>query len=432
MSGCRVAQRGREVGRIHACVLVTLLAGFLLLLLGTAAQAQAEAVNGTIRDQDDQPLESVEMVVRDSSGNEVGRTTTDADGQWRVELPGPGEYEIELLVETLPEGVSLRESARNPITLEIRAGGERAVLFSMGEAAVGQGFWPRFLNRSVSGIKVGLIIAMASVGLSLIFGTTKLINFAHGELVSLGAITAWFLNVSAGLHLVVAALVAVAISMAVGGFLEAGIWRRLRARGVRGFQFLVLTIGLSLLAQSLLRIWFGSDFKRYADYAFMRESDFGPISVSIRDLIVMLLSTAVLVAVAIMLKRSRIGKAMRATSDNRDLAEASGIDVNRITVVVWGLGAGLAALGGIFLGILINVQYLMGFQLLLLMFAAVILGGLGTAFGAMVGGLMVGYISEVSTLWLLPDLKTVWALVVLVLVLLLRPQGILGVRERFG
>jgi neutral amino acid transport system permease protein len=147
---------------------------------------------------------------------------------------------------------------------------------------------------------------------------------------------------------------------------------------------------------------------------------------------VMILSAIVLVAVASVLKYARIGKAMRAMADNMDLAESSGIDVGRISVIVWASGAGLAALGGVFLGVVVNIQYLMGFQLLLLMFAAVILGGLGSAYGAMIGGLVVGYISEVSTLWLRPELKTVWALIVLVAVLLFRPQGILGLRDRIG
>lgn len=123
---------------------------------------------------------------------------------------------------------------------------------------------------------------------------------------------------------------------------------------------------------------------------------------------------------------------MRAVSDNVDLAESSGVDVERVVRLVWAVSVGLAAIGGVFLGLVTNVQYLMGFQLLLLMFAAVILGGLGSAYGAMVGGLVVGIVSEVSTVWLRVELKSVWALIVLIIVLLVRPQGILGIRERVG
>jgi neutral amino acid transport system permease protein len=133
-----------------------------------------------------------------------------------------------------------------------------------------------------------------------------------------------------------------------------------------------------------------------------------------------------------MLTRTRLGKAMRAVADERDLAESSGIDVQRVILAVWILGGALTGIGGIFLGIIESVDYLMGFRLLLLMFAAVTLGGLGSAYGAMVGGLIVGLVSEVSTVWFSSQIKYVWALLVLVVILLVRPQGILGRRERIG
>jgi neutral amino acid transport system permease protein len=425
--------RSDRMGRVGAVVLVVAMAVATLVSAATGAVAQdTPAYTGTLTDADGDPIVGAVIIVRDLDGAEIVTATTDDNGEWRAVVPSAGEYEVELDIGTLPEGVTLREGARNPTQIAVRTGQERQLLFPTTEGAARAGAWGSFLNRSLTGLKVGLILAMASVGLSLIFGTTKLINFAHGELVTFGAIVAWFINVSAGIHLVPAAILAVGVGALLGAGLETGMWARLRKRNVRGFQFLVLTIGLSLLAQNLLRVWFGSDFKRYAQYAFQRETQFGPVSISARDLAVMALSAIVLVAVASLLKYARIGKAMRAIADNPDLAESSGINVNRINVIVWAFGAGLAALGGVFLGVVVNIQYLMGFQLLLLMFAAVILGGLGSAYGAMIGGIVVGYISEVSTLWLRPELKTVWALVVLIAVLLLRPQGILGMRERIG
>jgi branched-chain amino acid transport system permease protein len=146
----------------------------------------------------------------------------------------------------------------------------------------------------------------------------------------------------------------------------------------------------------------------------------------------MALSTVILFAVAVGLSRTRTGKAMRAVSDDIDLAESSGIDVRRVFLFVWIGGGALAATGGIFLGTVDSVQYEMGFRLLLLMFASVILGGLGTAYGAMLGSLVVGLVTEVSTLWVSPELKLVFALAALIIVLLVRPQGILGSRERVG
>jgi branched-chain amino acid transport system permease protein len=133
-----------------------------------------------------------------------------------------------------------------------------------------------------------------------------------------------------------------------------------------------------------------------------------------------------------MLTMTRLGKSMRAVADNRDLAESSGIDVERVILSVWVLGGALTAVGGVFLGVIESVDYLMGFRLLLLMFAGVVLGGLGSAYGAMLGGLVVGFVSEVSTVWFSSQIKYVWALLVLIIILLVRPQGILGRRERFG
>jgi neutral amino acid transport system permease protein len=144
------------------------------------------------------------------------------------------------------------------------------------------------------------------------------------------------------------------------------------------------------------------------------------------------LSLLVLAGVALMLQRTRTGKAIRAVSDNRDLAESSGIDVSRVILNVWLLAGGLAALGGVFFGLAQLVSWDMGFKLLLLMFAAVILGGLGTAYGVIAGSLVVGIVAQVSTIWFPVELQNAWALLVLILVLLVRPQGIFGQRERVG
>jgi len=138
------------------------------------------------------------------------------------------------------------------------------------------------------------------------------------------------------------------------------------------------------------------------------------------------------VLVALMLQRTKIGKAMRAVSDNRDLAASSGINVDRVVLVVWALGGGLATLGGVLLGLSDGVSWDMGFRLLLLMFAGVTLGGLGTAYGALLGSLVVGIFVQVSTLVIPSDIKYVGGLLLLIVILVIRPQGILGARARIG
>jgi branched-chain amino acid transport system permease protein len=291
----------------------------------------------------------------------------------------------------------------------------------------------RFLRLSVEGLRFGLIIAMCAIGLSLIFGTTGLTNFSHGEMVTFGALIAYFFNVTVGWHMLVAGAAAVFVAVLMGSGLDAAFWRPLRNRGTGLIAMLVISIGLSILLRYIYNFQFGGLTRTYRQYALQREGlEIGPVTIVPRDLIGMGLSIVVLVGVALFLQRTRMGKAMRAVSDNRDLAESSGVNVDRVINFVWASGAGLAALGGILQGLSAQVSWQMGFQLLLLMFAGVTLGGLGTAFGALVGSLVVGMVMEISTLYIPSEFKTVTALAILIIILVVRPQGILGQAERVG
>jgi neutral amino acid transport system permease protein len=406
----------------------------------TTAPGPPLGVGGTIRVQGE-PVEDATVTVTDAAGAEVGEATTDAEGMWQVPVPAAGPYTVTLDPSSLPEGVSIREDG-GVRQVQAQIGLIRQVAFPLlgqgeeGEPVAeprpaGPSLAERITDRAVDGLKFGLIIAMAAIGLSLIFGTTGLINFSHGELVTFGAILAWALNVEGPhLWLVFAAVIAVAVTAVIGGGLEFGVWRPLRERGTRLFQLMVISIGLSLIFRQALLIWFGSEPRRYTDFTVQERLEWGPFSLTARDLVIMGIAVACLVGVALMLQRTRIGKAMRAVSDDVDLAESSGIDVRRVILFVWVMGAALAGLGGVLQATTTTVDYLNGFQLLLLMFAAVILGGLGTAYGAMAGGIVVGLATEISTVWLSSELKFVWALAVLIAVLLVRPQGILGEKER--
>jgi branched-chain amino acid transport system permease protein len=195
---------------------------------------------------------------------------------------------------------------------------------------------------------------------------------------------------------------------------------------------LVVSIGLSLALRYLMQIIFGGRARPYDDYRDQRARDYGFFSLTDRALWSIAISIVVLVLVALMLQRTKIGKAMRAVADNRDLAASSGIDVNRVILVVWMTGGALATLGGVLLGLSDQVQWDMGFRLLLLMFAGVTLGGLGTAYGALVGSLVVGVFVQMSTLVIPSDIKYVGGLLLLIVILVIRPQGILGSRARIG
>jgi neutral amino acid transport system permease protein len=384
---------------------------------------------GTLREGGD-GIEGVELSVTDADGELVGTTVSDDAGRWEFEVEG-GEYVV--AVEGMPEGIELRDDEGRAREVSVDPGSRTAVPFQFGEAGEISGRMILFAQQILSGLRIGLILAMTAVGLSLIFGTTGLINFAHGELVVFGAIVTWMLNVvGPELHLLIAGTLGVIASGLLGLAIDRGMFRPLRRRGVGLFQLLVVTIGLGLVLRNLLLIWFGGEPRQYADYIGQQRLTLGPFGLTPRVLIVMLASAAILVGVATLLRTSRIGKAMRAVADNRDLAESSGIDVERVVSIVWVSGAALAGLGGIFYGVTLTVEYLSGFQLLLLMFAGVILGGLGTAYGAMLGSLVVGLITELSVVWFPNELKYAWGLGVLVLVLLVRPQGLLGRRERIG
>ncbi|CAN5798371.1 hypothetical protein BH24ACT3_BH24ACT3_06450 [soil metagenome] len=405
----------------------------------------AQSLTGTLR-AGDEPVEGVVITVADAAGAPLGEATTDAEGTWEVPLAQPGSYQVRIDPATLPDGVVLANPDRATLTPNVIAGRRQTVVFALraeGEPDAGgaprppQREGPSFVDeageRTVNGVKQGLIIAMCAVGLSLIFGTTRLINFAHGELVTLGAVVAWFLTASGPeWPLIASGAVAVGVGGLVGGTLESGLWQPLRSRKVGLFQMLVISIGLSILLRHVLLIWFGERSRPYPAYLIQERLELGPFAATPRDVTVMALAVLTLVGVAVMLERTRMGKAMRAVADNIDLAESSGIDVRRVVLFVWIVGAALAALGGVFFGVVETVNWDLGFNLLLLMFAAIILGGLGTAYGAMVGGLVIGLVTELSTIWLSSELKYVWALLALIVVLLVRPQGILGVKERIG
>lgn len=398
----------------------------------TAADGGGVAVSGVI-ENDDEPVEGVTITVKDASGAVVGESTTNAQGEYDIPLPGPGDYSATLDVDTLPDGVNLRNEDRATLEFTLRPGQTRPLLYPLGESDKQEvSGVEKFLQLLVEGIKFGLVIAMGAIGLSLIFGTTGLTNFSHGEMVTFGAMAAWWFNVNMGIQLIPAALLAIIVGAAAAALYDFAFWRRLRKRGTGLIAMLVISIGMAILFRYFFLYLFGGRTRPYADYAVQKGMDIGPISIAPKDLISIGLSILVLIGVGLLLNRTKIGKAMRAVADNRDLAASSGIDVDRVILFVWAAGGGLAALGGVMFGVTEQVSYQMGFRLLLLMFAGVTLGGLGTAYGALVGSLIVGIFVQVSTLWVPVELKNVGALAILILILLVRPQGILGQSERVG
>jgi len=420
--------------RLIALALVAWLA--LGPALSAWAQSGGESIGGVLRNQDGRPVAGVTLSVK-QHGATIASGTTGPDGSWQIPVPGPGLYAVTIDTSTLPKGVRLTDPSRKTLSdVTVQPGQSKIVLFPLGKSTSHRpSRISSLINLTIDGLKLGSVVALASVGLSLIFGVTGLVNFAHGELVTFGAVVAFFFSTSAAgprWGLVVAALAAVIVGGLFGGGLELGLWRPLRRRRAGNVSLIVVAIGLSLLVRHLILLILKGAPRQYREFTIQHPWRLGGVSVLPKDAFIIVASLVVLVLVGVLLQRTRLGTAMRAVADDKDLAESSGIDVDRVILATWIGGAGLAALGGVFYGITQSIVWDMGFTLLLTMFAAVILGGLGSAYGAMAGGLVIGIASEVSTYWLPVEFKEVVSLTVLIVVLLFRPQGILGVRERLG
>ena len=417
----------------------------LVALLGAAAPASAEgeAIRVQVKDQqrdadgkaNNQPIAGVSVTVLDGAGVEVGTGVTDDKGAVLIPVPGRADYVVRIDESTLPDGLAL--AAESPAEQQIAADSfvtaTRTLNFFTGASqSESTSTTERIAQRFADGVRLGLIIAMCSVGLSLIFGTTGLTNFAHGELVTFGAMVAFFLN-DRGVHVLIAAPVAVVAGGLLGYSFDRFGFAKFRKRGIGLISQMVITLGLSIMLKNLYLWRFGGRDKPFLDYTNQVGTQIGPITITIRDLIVTILAAIVLVVVALTLQYTRLGKATRAVSDNVDLASSTGIDSSKVIRIIWIAGAALAALGGVFRGLDEQVSWDMGTSLLFLMFAGITLGGLGSAFGALVGGFVVGILVETSTLLGVPtELKAAPALLILILILLVRPQGILGRAQRVG
>ena len=423
--------------------LVALFATLLIALTFSGGlSASADSINedsewqikGNVKN-DGVPLDGV-LIAVDGNGFS-GEVATDADGKWSVGVPEGGKYTVTLDESTLPEGVIVTDKEGNVIepTRDVEFGATKTALsnyfLGVGVREV-TSFSDQLVQRLFTGLSFGLLLALASVGLSLIFGTTGLNNFAHAEMVTFGALATLTLAVDMAWPLWAALIGAIILSGVFGFALDAGLWKPLRKKGVGLIPMMIVSIGLSLALRYLYQYLYGGSTRQLpgADGA---ELKFGAISLSPVDILSMVISIVAVLGVAFFLTRTRLGKATRAVSDNVSLAAASGIDVDRVIRIVWVIGGALAGLSGILFAFYRpGVSWDMGFGILLLIFAAVTLGGLGTAFGAVVGSIIVGLFIEISTLWIPSDMKYVGALVILILVLLVRPQGILGRKERIG
>ncbi len=272
------------------------------------------------------------------------------------------------------------------------------------------------------GLATGAVISLSAVGLSLSYGVTRFINFSYGELLTLGAYLT-FVAVSLGLSLPLATAAGMVVVGLIGVLLARAFFDPILKRGF--LALLVTSVGLAFVLQNVVRMVFGSSPERFP-LPLMRPWRVGDLIVPKVPVLVICIALLTMVAVHLMLRFTRMGKMMRATSDNGPLARASGIVTSRVLSTTWFLSAAIAALGGVLLAMTqLALQPIMGWSFLLVVFAAVLLGGIGNPYGAMLGALIVGLGIELGVAYIAPDYGYAFAFLLLVVVLLVKPRGLL-------
>lgn len=280
-------------------------------------------------------------------------------------------------------------------------------------------------QTSLNGLSYGAIYALGAVGLTLVYGILKLVNFAHGDFLTFGAYIAFVINVTWDLPFVLGILAAVALTAMLGLVFEEMLWRPMRRKGAGLLQLMLMSLGLALIIRNTIQMVAGSELKSLNVDVFESVSFLG-LRIGETELMVVITGIVVLTAVGLLLRVTTIGKQMRALSDSVDLAETSGINTRRVISITWILAAGLAGLAGALIASITSVKPELGFELLLPIFAVVVLGGIGNAFGALSAGIILGLVIEWSTLVIDSRWKLAVGFVILIVVLVIRPQGIFG------
>ena len=285
--------------------------------------------------------------------------------------------------------------------------------------------WRELGQVTINGVVAGNYFALGAVGLTLIFGVLRLVNFAHGEFLTFGAYMLLVGN-AVGLPLVVSVAFGVVATAVLGVVLEVSLWRPVRRKRVGELQLLLLALGLAFFMRNAIAFVAGPE-DRATGANTTASVQVGEFRIGRTELIVTLVGLTVIVLVAVALKYSSLGRQARALADSIQLSETTGIDTDRVVLITWAASAGLAGLAGILYALpagVVNPN--LGFSLILSIFAAVVVGGIGNAYGALAGGLLIGLVQEWSTLVIDPAMKVAVGFAVLILVLLIRPQGLFG------
>jgi branched-chain amino acid transport system permease protein len=293
------------------------------------------------------------------------------------------------------------------------------------------------LQLFADGIILGATIALGAIGLTLTYNILDFANFAHGEFLTFGAyfalvavvafagVQSSFGPLSFGWPFVIALLLAAALTSLLAILLDYLVFRPLRRSRIQ-VALVIASFGASLLLRNLVVLIWGPEPQYYSNSIQIAVPLLPGIRVTPDQVFVVVLAAVLVVALHLFLTRTWLGKAMRATSDDPQLAQVSGISVQAIARWTWILGGSLAAVAGVFYGLTVQIQPQMGFNLILPLFAAAILGGVGSVYGAILGGLLLGVIQDLSVAVISSAYKPAVAFALLILVLLLKPTGLFG------
>lgn len=472
MTAVTYLTRHRRPGIVILCSIVAVLSMLFVLppAIASAADSGAQAVdecnptasngcvNGILQDADKKPIADVTITL---SGKATAETKTAADGKWAFSVADDGDYTVTIDASVAKEH-GLKASSATVTIKKARfdkqrgvvrfdqagdsagsgtsgtsgssgsANGTKGATGTSGSTAAtqspvkkdGSNVGKRIWQQLYSGIIFGLMLGLMSVGMNLVYGTTGLQSFSHGEQVTLGGLMAYVGTQMLHMPLIASAIFAIVIGALTGFIQNEIVWGPLRRRHVGTMQQMIVTIGLSMALQYTFQFFFGGDIKGIVK-SVPDSFQLGPITTDMPTLVSALIAICVIVGVTLFLYKTRLGRATRAVSDNAALAAASGINVDQVVRVVWILSCAMAALSGVLLGVYLNgISWNTGATLILLMFAAVTLGGLGTANGALIGSLVIGIVADMSSLVIPNDMRYASALAILIIVLLVRPQGI--------
>lgn len=286
-----------------------------------------------------------------------------------------------------------------------------------------------FIQLLINGIIAGAIYALVASGFSLIYSTNKFVHFAHGGVISISAYVLYVLFSKTGINFYLAVLLTIIFSIFLGYIINEIIYAPLRKRKASSSVMLVASLGVLILIESLNLLIFGADLKKNQFIAIRQGINIFGASITPLQIFIISISALLFVGLYIFMKRSRLGRAMRAVADNKDIAEVVGISSIKIYRWSFIIGSGIAGIAAILISLEQNLQPTMGTNLIIKGFTGAVIGGIGSVPGAVLGSLLLGLTENLGTFFLLSEYKDAIAFILLFLFLLFRPQGIWGVKN---